>query len=166
MFCASLHQRMLGVTITLRALNAAMIGETKTLAITGSQTPEDLQELGPCMTVAMRRPQGETPETGLIAIVDTGSGVSCISPRLAPRLGGEPDGTRNEAHAFGKEENKPTFRYELTYPDGRQVEGTFTVHDQLMEPYDVLIGRDLLADASLTINFDTGRWFIIFKSGT
>jgi hypothetical protein len=136
------------------------------LAIIVNQTPKDLQERGPCISVAMRRPQSEAAETGLIAIVDTGSAVSCISPRLAPRLGGEPDGTRDEANAFGKEENKPTFWYELTYSDGRQVEWKFTVHDQLMEPYDVLIGRDLLEDASLNINFDSGHWFIIFKSGT
>ena len=38
-----------------------------------------------------------------------------------------------------------------------------TILHWLGEPYDLLIGRDILGDCRLTCNFTTGAWEINFK---
>jgi predicted aspartyl protease len=102
----------------------------------------------------------------LVALVDTGAGHSCISPRLAERLG-VPPSCEIEQHAAGKESiNSPMFHYKLSFPEFFLVEADFAILSHLKEPTDVVIGCDLLHISRLLIDFTTGQWEMHFKGVT
>lgn len=131
-----------------------------------NSTPAQLQQLGPTIEVTLEladAPLTQPPERieKLKAIIDTGSAVSCITGRVADKLGA-PSGKLNQGTVHGKIENAATFRCRLFYPCGVDAITDFSVLAHLSEPHDILIGCNLLAKSALSIDFVTGKWCIVF----
>lgn len=99
------------------------------------------------------------------AIVDTGAECSGISSKLHKAFAGAIVGSREiYTPTFGRR-SEPTVRCEMTYEDAASttVTADFSLIPEL-EPWDVLIGRDLLMNTKLVIDFPKGEWSMSLSS--
>jgi hypothetical protein len=129
-------------------------------------SPDQLQQLGPCVRVDIEHcpDDGQSSQRFLqvTAIIDTGAQGCCISSRLKARLGDIPeDGTRNVHDLLGPHEGESIYRCKLIFGEGIEAVQHFSVLATLVEPYDILIGRDLLQGGQLSINFEEGRFSLL-----
>jgi hypothetical protein len=91
------------------------------------------------------------------AILDTGSEVCGINPATAQRLA---DAARIDrkiwtlTHGLRTE---PALKCKITFEGGASRNQEFSIINEL-EPYEVLIGRDLMSEMKLDVNFKTGDW--------
>jgi hypothetical protein len=53
--------------------------------------------------------------------------------------------------------SEPAIRCKITFEDGVSRELDFSIINEL-EPYEVLIGRDLMSEMKLDVNFKSGEW--------
>jgi hypothetical protein len=131
------------------------------------QSPEQLQQLGPSLCIEIELadgPQDQIPERfgGVVALVDTGANVSFISSRLITTLNATPVDTRIKI-VNGKPENVAMYRCKVIYPNGVYHINDFSIFPNLSEPHDLLIGRDMLANTQMTVDFPSGNWTILFN---
>lgn len=91
------------------------------------------------------------------ALIDTGSEACCISPRMVPRMQGGLAGLRNVSHVYGRVEGERTIRGVVRFENGVEFVRDFAVLQHL-EPYDVLIGRDVLKCCRLFMDLGQGHW--------
>lgn len=126
--------------------------------------PKALQQWGPNLRVIIQ-PIGDPPEVSepelVPAIVDTGSEISGVSPRIAEKLKLPRAEPRNHTTLKGRRRSEPTVRAKIVFGDGVERHEIFSILD-FIDDYDVLIGRDLLKDARLFIDFVSGEWHIEF----
>jgi hypothetical protein len=100
------------------------------------------------------------------AIIDTGAECSGISEKVAKALTDATRGTREIWTPTLGLRTEPTFRCKLTYDDDAKTDVTtdFSLIREL-EPHDVVIGRDLLMNTKLCVDFRKGEWSL-FPSET
>jgi hypothetical protein len=88
------------------------------------------------------------------AVIDTGSQGCCISPRMVPLMSSGVEGYRDVATLKNGVKRERTIKGVVRFENGVEFERDFSVEDYL-EPYDVLIGRDILKE--LRMYFDLGN---------
>ncbi len=128
--------------------------------------PRAMEQMGPNLQVSIAAvtEKGNTLAHHTVsALVDTGSKVSCISPRLAPRMEGGVRGVRSLSHSHGLLEGPPTIRGLVRFKNGVEFIRDFSVLDQL-SPYDVLIGRDVLREGRMYIDGGMGHFRLYFRN--
>jgi hypothetical protein len=130
--------------------------------------PRAMEQMGPNLKVSI----AAVTQQGTIlarhevgALIDTGSEVSCISPRLAPRMNGGLQSLRNLSHVYGRVENQPTIRGLIRFENGVEFIRDCAVLQHL-EPYDVLIGRDILGEGRMYIDGGKGHFRLYFPDRT
>ncbi|MBI2586717.1 MAG: hypothetical protein HYW28_12740 [Rhodospirillales bacterium] len=125
---------------------------------------EHVRRFGPTIAIDIWSVNQTVKLQDVLAQIDFGASHSCISPRLAPRLNVEPIGVLNTQIAGLKPEDIPVFRCGVTFPTGTKIEGDFAILPHLAEPHDVLIGRNILANCRVIVDFTSGNIQIHFKN--
>jgi hypothetical protein len=136
------------------------------LRLTISGDPKAMEQMGPNLGVSI----GAVTQAGTTlarhdvgALIDTGSECSCISQRMVPRMEGGLQGLRNILHVYGHVENQPTIRGVVRFQNGVEFVRDFAVLRHL-EPYDVLIGRDILKRGRMYLDLGNGNWRLYFPA--
>jgi hypothetical protein len=91
------------------------------------------------------------------AILDTGSEACGVNPATAAKLSDAARIDRNIWTPTHGHRTEPALRCKITFEDGTSRTLDFSIIDEL-EPYEVLIGRDLVSEMKLDANFKTGEW--------
>lgn len=91
------------------------------------------------------------------AILDTGSECSGINPKTAARLADAKRTKRKIWTPTHSLRNEDALLCKITFEDGASRTLDFSIIKEL-EPYEVLIGRDLMSEMKLEVNFKTGEW--------
>jgi hypothetical protein len=125
--------------------------------------PAKLRAIGLTLWVTME----SIPPTGsstvdpirVAAILDTGSEVCGINPATAARLVDAARIDRKIMTPTHGIHTEPALRCRITFEDGASRELDFSIIKEL-EPYEVLIGRDLMSEMKLDVNFKTGEWML------
>jgi hypothetical protein len=123
--------------------------------------PVRVREIGLTLWVTMEPippagPSGVTP-IRMGAILDTGSAVCGVNLATADRLIAARRTERRIYTPTLRVRVEPALRCRITFEDGASRELDFSVINEL-EPYEVLIGRDLMSEMKLDVNFSTGDW--------
>jgi predicted aspartyl protease len=127
------------------------------------QSVDDLFKRGPTINIGIA-PQ---PFLGrglmtVLAQIDTGAAGTALSPRLANKLGLEPAGRGKIIEAGREPIVVPYFKVRLFLP-GMDIE-TKVSGLSLPPPHDILIGRDILANCRIAIDFITGAVCLHIKN--
>lgn len=124
-----------------------------------------MKTIGPTLPIEFESLELKAETKKVLALIDSGANHSCIGPRLFAALGISASRTINQ-HPAGKEpEYVPIFLGRIKFHNGTQIDGDFAVLASLGDPYDILIGRDILSLCRLVIDFTTGNWELHFKNG-
>jgi hypothetical protein len=126
--------------------------------------PRTMEQMGPNLEVSIAAvtEQGRTlADHEVVALIDTGSKSSCISPRLASMMEGGLRGILSLSHIYGFLEGPPTIRGLVRLKNGVEFIRDFSVLDNLA-PYDVLIGRDILREGRMYIDGGMGHFRLYF----
>ena len=91
------------------------------------------------------------------AILDTGSEVSGVNPKTAERLADAKRTKRKIWTPTHSLRDEDALLCKITFEDGASRTFDFSIIKEL-EPYEVLIGRDLMSEMKLEVNFKTGDW--------
>jgi predicted aspartyl protease len=99
----------------------------------------------------------------IIAQIDPGAGATCISPRLAAKLGVPAVSTADLQIAGDRSQTLQRFQCGVIFADGTRWDSELAALPYIGEPHDVVIGRDFLAHTRLLIDFTTGSWELHIK---
>lgn len=129
--------------------------------------PRAMEQWGPNLKVSIAAvtQEGQTlvrHEVG--ALIDTGSELCCISPRMVLKMERGLQGLRNISHVYGRVENERTIRGVVRFENGVEFVRDFAVLSHL-DPYDVLIGRDILKHCRMYMDLGNGHWRLYFPAG-
>lgn len=131
-----------------------------------SGDPMAMQQWGPNLKVSI----GAVTQEGTTlarhdvgALIDTGSELCCISPRMVSKMQGGLEGLRNISHVYGRVEGERTIREAVRFENGVEFVRDFAVLHHL-EPYDVLIGRDILSHCRVYMDLGKGQWRLYFPA--
>jgi predicted aspartyl protease len=129
-----------------------------------TQPIDDLIKYVPSIKVGVvALPIDGTERMTVVALIDTGAAGTAISPRLARVLNREPIGF-GTAHEAGREPiTVPYFKIRL-YLFSAEIELEVAGLPSLDPPHDILIGRDILADCRLVVDFISGSTSLHIKS--
>lgn len=132
--------------------------------ITLTQSVDDLIQNGPTMKVGIAAlPFDPAMMSVVLAQIDTGAHGTAVSPRIANSLGLK-EIDRGEVHEAGRDPIVASYyRVRLRMP-GTDIEIDVVGLPTLREPHDVLIGRDVLANCRLAIDFANGKTWLHIKS--
>jgi len=126
------------------------------------QTPDELVKYGPTIEVKVSAIKGREV-LSVLAQIDTGAAGTGISKRLAEKLA-------LESVAFGKvhqpglpEITAPYFRVRLEFPSV-EIESDVVGLVTLDPPHDILIGRDILVNSRMIVDFTQGITAVQFRS--
>lgn len=127
------------------------------------QSVQDLRQYGPCIEVTVSAALGDHLTVQALALLDSGAHSTGISPRLMRRLNLRPF-TEGLIHEAGREPIRaPMFYICVSFPsfhaNGLAVAGL----PSLAPPHDVVVGRDVLANCRLLIDFGSGATRLHFK---
>ena len=152
--------------MTLREEDDALARDGNWHRLTIRGDPRAMEQTGPNLGVSIGAVNQE--ETVLTrhhvgAVIDTGSQVSCISLRMVPRMRGGVKGVRSILHFRGKVENERTIRGAVQFENGVQFIRDFSILEYL-DPYDVLIGRDILKHCRLYMDLGSGFFQLYFPA--
>ena|SRR5690242_20514247 len=89
--------------------------------LTVSGNPNAMEQWGPNLKVsiaAVTQQGAILARHDVSALVDTGSELSCISPRMLSRMEGGLEGLCNVSHVFGRVEGQRTIRGILRFENG------------------------------------------------
>jgi predicted aspartyl protease len=128
--------------------------EPRWAKITIRQSVDDLRKHGPTVEVFVTDIQTGARK-GVIAQIDTGADGTCISPRLARALALKAADTCLVHQADKPTMLMPYFEIKLSLPLIDVNLKVATLSD-LNGPHDILIGRDVLANSRLTVDFTSG----------
>lgn len=125
---------------------------------------------GPCFEVgiqaldaSMQHPVSDRFEN-IVALIDTGATHSCISDRLANRFMVDAVDRTHQAAAGFEPVFVDSWTCKIFFPYDRIIlTNKFALLAHLAEPHDIVIGRDILRDTILNINFLTGHWDLTFE---
>ena len=136
-----------------------------------SGDPKAMEQMGPNLGVSI----GAVTQAGITlarydvgALIDTGSECCCISQRMVPKMEGGLEGLRNISHVYGRVKNERTIRGVVRFQNGLEFvqNGLEFVRDfavlQHLEPYDVLIGRDILKCGRMYLDLGNGNFRLYF----
>ena len=127
------------------------------------QEVEDLFRYGPSTPVGIAAISGEcTDKIKVLAQFDTGAAGTVVSPRLVERLKLEPIGSGATQEA-GREPITANFYFVRLFLTGMEIELEVVGLPFLSKPHDVLIGRDVMANSTFTVDFTTGSSLFHFK---
>lgn len=128
-----------------------------------TQPVDEIIQYGPSIKIGVAPVpfQGEGT-TIVLAQIDTGAAGTGISARLARKLNLKPVGF-GEVHEAGRNPIKaPYFKVRLSLPS-TDIESEVVGLATLDPPHDVLIGRDLLANCRLVVDFLSGLTVLHIK---
>lgn len=125
------------------------------------QTRADLFAYGPTAPVGISEVGKRQATLQAVALIDTGAAGTGISPKLAAKLNLQPIGT-GLIHEAGREPiAADIFEARLFFP-GMDVELDIAGLPSLAEPHDMIVGRDVLAQARISVDFTTGITLLQF----
>ena len=129
-----------------------------------NQTVDELLKFGPSIEIGIAPVPFEGKGlTTVIAQIDTGAAGSGMSPRLTRKLNLEPI-DQGEFHEPAREPIVVNyFRVRLILPS-TDIETDIVGLPSLDPPHDVLIGRDILANCRLIIDFPRGLTGLYIKA--
>jgi hypothetical protein len=117
---------------------------------------------GPTIALSLRAllPDGSsgTLISNLLAQFDTGASRSCITLAVATKLGTQPSSVTASRIAGDQELALPTYKCAFVFPDGTTWATEIPALSYLGPPHDILIGRDLMNNSRLLVDFTTGKW--------
>lgn len=121
-----------------------------------TQTVDEILKHGPSLNVGVAPvPFEGTGMMTALAQIDTGAAGSGMSPRLARKLSLKPVGS-GEIREAGRDPIVASyFRVRLFLPS-TDIETNIVGLPSLDPPHDVLIGRDILANCRLLVDFTRG----------
>lgn len=93
------------------------------------------------------------------AIIDTGAESCCVSPTMFEMLKGGAEGTQNVSHVHGYVANEKTIRASVSWMQGVEFTRDFALLEHL-EPYHVLIGRDVLKECHFYLDQGAGQFWL------
>jgi hypothetical protein len=130
-----------------------------------TQPINDLIKNGPSIRVGIAPMPFEGPGmTSVLALIDTGTSGTGISPRLRSKLALKPIDV-GFAHEAGREPIEGHyFKVRLFFPAGIQVDIDVFGLPSVTTNHDILIGRDILASCRLAVDFVSGVTRLHFKS--
>jgi hypothetical protein len=91
------------------------------------------------------------------AILDAGSEVSGLNPKTAERLEEAKRTKRKIWTPTNSFQEEDALLCRVTFEEGAYRTLDFSIIKEL-EPYGVLVGRDLMSEMKLEVNFKTGEW--------
>lgn len=122
-----------------------------------TQTPDDLFQHGPTLHAGiLRLPLSSNRGAGVLAQLDTGAGITAIPLRMAEKLGLEPLGYGELREAGRDVRETPYYRVELLLSERIRFPLDIIGLETLSPPHDLLIGRDVLSNGKLEVDFLTG----------
>lgn len=124
--------------------------------------PRAMEQHGPNMSVSIAAVAADG--TRLLqhqggAIIDTGAESCCVSPTMFKKLSGGVEGIRNIAHVKGRVDNERTIRAAVSWMAGVEFTCEFSLLEHL-EPYDVLIGRDVLMKCHFYLDLGAAQFWL------
>jgi predicted aspartyl protease len=123
--------------------------------ITFRQTVDELIQNGPTIEIGVTCIDSGNGAR-VLAQIDTGAAGTGVSAKLAERLGLMPYGEHGEIHEAGRERLVVPYHFvRLTLPHA-DIEHEVACLPSLGAPHDVLIGRDILANSRLVVDFIAG----------
>ena len=129
-----------------------------------TQTVDELIKYGPSIKIGIAPVPFEG--AGLVTVlaqIDTGAAGSGMSPRLTRKLGLKPIDS-GEIHEAGRTPIiAPYFRVRLILPS-TDIETDIVGLPSLNPPHDVLIGRDILTNCRLIVDFTSGLTALHIRS--
>lgn len=132
-----------------------------TLSIASS--PEHLLLHGPVINVSIRDANNANSKSeNVVALIDTGADINCVSPGLVKRLGLVSIGENWVRGAGNDASREPVTHLILEFEIGTIITGEFRQYRGLNPDLDIVIGRDILRNTILFMDFTTGRWSIQF----
>jgi predicted aspartyl protease len=122
-----------------------------------TQSPDDLRERGPITLVGISGQDTKRSNMFKVAaLIDTGAHGTTISPRLAEKLA-LPVADRGEVREAGREViTADYFKVGLFFPRCGWIDLDVARLPSFDPECDVLIGRDILANCRLLVDFGTG----------
>lgn len=127
--------------------------------------PADMRSFGPTMEIGVTFVT-QTPAISridrVLALIDTGAGRSCLAQHFINSINAKPNTDIGITHPDGKTERIPAFTCIFHYPKGIDTKIDCAIWPNLAKPHDILIGRDILKDTRLLVNFKTGEWELCF----
>jgi hypothetical protein len=133
-----------------------------------SGDPRGMEQWGPNLKVSI----GAVTQCGTTlarhevgALIDTGSECCCVSPRMVSKMEGGLEGLRDISHVYGRVKGQRTIRGVVRFENGVEFVRDFAVLEHL-EPYDVLIGRDILKHCRFYMELGEGHWRLYFPVGS
>lgn len=128
------------------------------------QPIDELIKHGPSLKIGILPVPSIGNAVGALAQIDTGAAGTGLSPRLVSALSLPPTGD-GEIREPGREIISVKFyRVRLILPSRLDVEVEVAGLPSLAEPHDILIGRDILAEARLLVDFTDGITRLHFKT--
>jgi hypothetical protein len=132
------------------------------------QPVDDLLKYGPSIEVDVAALEGEDTTAAsarALAQIDTGAGGTGISPRLATKLRLIPiaSGIVHQPGMTGI--RVPYFNVRLSLPSA-QLDMEVVGFPTLQPPHDILIGRDILSNCRLAVDFVSGLTCLLIKGNS
>lgn len=124
--------------------------------------PRAMVQHGPNMAVSIAAVAADgtlLPQQKGGAIIDTGAESCCVSPAMFKKLSGGVEGIRNIAHVYGQVANEMTIRAKVSWMHGVEFTRDFSLLEHL-EPYDVLIGRDVLMTCHFYLDIGSAQFWL------
>ena len=97
------------------------------------------------------------------AIWDTGSSLTCITPKIVDQLGLQESGITNMVGINGKSEKTSIFIVDVCLPNGVCLLGVDVVVMNLTDDYDVLIGMNIINLGDLAVSNFNGKTVFSFR---
>ena len=126
------------------------------------QPLDEFAKYGPTIEVSVSAIEGNEA-VKVLAQIDTGAAGTGISKRLAQKLALQQIG-KGAVHQPGLPEiTAPYFRVKLSFPS-IEIESDVVGLITLDPPHDILIGRDILANSRMIVDFTKGVTLVQFKN--
>lgn len=138
------------------------MSEDDWIKIERRQSAEDMRQFGPTTTVGIGLPGSHSPLRSVLGQIDTGAGVSAISQKLVNDLGLEPVdfGT---AHLPIYGEVSALYYSVRIFFHGVERDVDVVGLSTLNSPHDFLMGRDMLEQTRVVIDFLGGAFAVHFR---
>jgi predicted aspartyl protease len=134
--------------------------------ISFQQSIQDLFKDGPTTTFGIAsNPYHGQPMLAAFGLIDTGAGATAISPRLVKELKLKASGSETVQEA-GREPVTADFYSVRFFIPGMKFDLDVAGLPSLPPSYDILVGRDILGNGRLIVDFTTGITTLHFKLGS
>ena len=128
------------------------------------QSADDLFQRGPSLSIGIAPLGNNTGMLSILAQIDTGAHGTGISPRVAEKLSLSPAGHGEIREAGRKPIACPYYPVRLSIDSIMDIELEVVGLPALGAPHDPVIGRDVLANCRLAIDFSLGHTALFIKA--